>query len=917
MLPLELRQEFRTAHMRGTAIELRNKQNTGWAQRDPAELLRITYPAADVQRALEAVSKSYAGRPIVLKGQRGRGKSHIMALLHHAFKSPDLVQRWSTEWADRLAAQGLDEKRLAGLKLQQGFLPLTEAFSNQEYLHLWDVIFDMHPKGPYYRGKFEQSGKSVPAKSLMQDLFAEQPTALVLDEFQMWFDGLIDQPGDQGQKRRQWAFNFVQILSEFATERPDLLVLIVSVLDSSTDAYQQIWRVGPLVVDFKGETSKADRKRLVLHRLFENRDNFVHRDIERVVAPYASERIRLLYPDRIDADKARLQREVAECWPFAPELLDLIDEQILMAAAAQDTRDLIRILAQAFRARGSQTPLVTAADFHVDDGSCGVTSLLDSFATTADQELLRETAQRNLVAIRDTGLDIPHARSIISAIWMRSLATTTAPGGSRAELQLDITKDAPVDDNAFTTELATLVDNSVNIHPVGTQEKKLCFKLEENARSKLKASARNDKLFEAQTAMPPGLVAVRKDQDFLLKTLAHLLRSPESITEPPSRPIVLDPNWERAPWANCPQQDLPQQWDRPVLLVVPVSYSDARISEVLGPWLKANVNFNRNTVRFLLQKPDLPRFFDDKDLLFTARCALLAKEWKESDSKYTALYKEFDRGLRKELASRFDRYAILATWNFQNAASSVFHVEAHGASGSGIPASVEQRIKDSHFYSAEGEDFEQFIVACAGRNETMKQVLLLLRDPPVDTEAIPYLGDSAIYEQVLRVAARDRIALNVNGTWYRREAGQSEDDALRFFKQRAFRTGKDLHDVQLGDPSKIGSGGLAVAPPISPTPTPVEVPPVEPQPPIPPLAPIEPPPPLPPVIRRSLGAKSGVNLLGELETWAFADAQKVTQASLTMNGITIKDLRDLCIKLPPKLLAELQIILPPEGGKPS
>ena len=72
-----------------------------------------------------------------------------------------------------------------------------------------------------------------------------------------------------------------------------------------------------------------------------------------------------------------------------------------------------------------------------------------------------------------------------------------------------------------------------------------------------------------------------------------------------------------------------------------------------------------------------------------------------------------------------------------------------------------------------------------------------------------------------------------------------------------------------------------------------------------------------PIIRRSLGAKSGVNLLGELEKWAFADAQKITQASLTMNGISIKDLRDLCIKLPPKLLAELQIILPPDGVRPS
>ena len=68
----------------------------------------------------------------------------------------------------------------------------------------------------------------------------------------------------------------------------------------------------------------------------------------------------------------------------------------------------------------------------------------------------------------------------------------------------------------------------------------------------------------------------------------------------------------------------------------------------------------------------------------------------------------------------------------------------------------------------------------------------------------------------MRVAARDRVALNVNGTWYRREAGQSEDDALRFLKQRAFRTGKDLHDVQLGDPAKVGSAGLTVTPPVSP-----------------------------------------------------------------------------------------------------
>ncbi len=70
-----------------------------------------------------------------------------------------------------------------------------------------------------------------------------------------------------------------------------------------------------------------------------------------------------------------------------------------------------------------------------------------------------------------------------------------------------------------------------------------------------------------------------------------------------------------------------------------------------------------------------------------------------------------------------------------------------------------------------------------------------------------------------------------------------------------------------------------------------------------------------PVIHRSLGAKTGVNLLGDLERWALPDNQKVTQASLTINGISIKDLRELCMKLPPKVHAELQITLPPEGGQ--
>jgi energy-coupling factor transporter ATP-binding protein EcfA2 len=118
---LQLRPEFQTQHMRATAIELSNRQNTGWTQRKAAaELLDITYPTGDVRRALDAVSATLAGKPIVMMGQRGSGKSHIMALVHHAFGSPEQIESWASSWGQKLQAD-----KLKNLRLQRGFMPLS------------------------------------------------------------------------------------------------------------------------------------------------------------------------------------------------------------------------------------------------------------------------------------------------------------------------------------------------------------------------------------------------------------------------------------------------------------------------------------------------------------------------------------------------------------------------------------------------------------------------------------------------------------------------------------------------------------------------------------------------------------------------------------------------------------------------
>jgi hypothetical protein len=917
-LPLELRDEFRKPHMRGTAIELRNRQGTGWTQRDPDELLRITYPTGDVQRALAGISTGAQGRPLVFLGQRGRGKSHIMALLHHAIESPEKVNGWAHEWG---AKPGFDS--LAKLTLPKGFIAITETLSNQEYRTLWDLIFERHPRGEYYRGKHATSGISIPSKSLLQDLFAEKPTALVLDEFQTWFDGLHDEPGDNGLKRRQWAFNFVQILSELAKERPDLLMLVVSVRDTSTEGYRQIHRIGPVVIDFKGESAKEDRKRLLLHRLFENRAQFSIPAIEQIVATYAQERVRLLHANKTDSEKDRLRREVVDAWPFSPDLLGLLEDHILMAESAQDKRDLIRVLAELFRARGNAVPILTPSDFIVTDDECGVLTLLDSFATTVDQEHLREKAIRNLGALQAAGVAASDAVSVISGIWIRSLSASNILGGTREELQLDLTRDRAVDDNAFTAELATIVENSFNIHEVGTTDKRYCFKLEENPLSKVKANAKNDKLFESDAPAAPGLLPVMKDQVFMRQVLEHQLRSPDSVNEPPSRVIVLDPNWEASPWANVPAQDQPERWDKPVLLVLPIAPPDT--SAALGPWLAKNVTTRRNMTRFLLPKAGLRAIYDDPDLRRLARCAYLAKSWKDAEPVYADIFRRFDKDLRRELSDRFDRFAILYRWNYQQPTTCQFHVEPCATTPEKMAKAVEDSIRANFFAP---EDFAAFIIAAAQRGDSMKQVLGQLREPPAkpDADAIPFLGEHALYEQTIRVAARDQIALNVNSTWYRAEANEGEEQAYARLKRFCFRTGRELEEVQLGLPNQVGGSGVSIPtprPPVNPgglfpgvmpvVPVPV-VPPVTPDPLAP--TPVSVPPAPAAIIRQSNGAKSGINLLGDIERWGLPDAERLAIATFTLRGLSVKELRELCTKLPPKLQAELQITSNPEqqGG---
>ena len=794
MLGLTLRDEFRGKRLKGTAIELSNDSNTGATQIAAQAFLEITYPTHDLLKGIEAVGPNQ-GRPVVVIGERGLGKSHLMAALYHAVNDAASTGAWLNSWSSTLGDPGIGK-----IALRDGMLVIGESLHRQRYKFLWDLLFERHPRGEFIKGKWEGMGAAktdIPSDKLIIELLEHRPAMLLLDEFQTWYDGLTN---TKQYPWKQWAFNFIQILSEIAKERPDLLVLVISVRNGGSDAYQQVHRVNPVAIDFKAggnaERIQQDRRRMLLHRLFDNRLQIADGTIESLVAQHVSEYFRLL--DVPPAEQDRKRREFTESWPYAPHLLRLLEEQVLIATDAQETRDMIRILANLYKSRGEAVPVLTAADFRLDDDASGIGALLDS-VSNEHHRTLREKAQHNIISVTEAVYDhanlAPHLQEILSALWLRSIAVGNLAGAEPATLQVDITRSKPVDGNAFQVELATIVENSFNIHQDGPR---LVFREEENPRAKLMACARNDKLFTDGS-----------DQLQLAKQVRYVIGGSDEVAKT-FRVIALPKSWQTDPWTSLDEAEQPERWDdRLPILVLPEE--PEKLDQTLGRWLKDHLQKRRNTIRFLLPRAGSTNAFQDRDLLILARAEMKAQEWSGQNPEYKKLHKEFEGTLRENLKKRFDRFAILHRYDHQNPQQSLFSVEHLKKQGAQIPEGIEETLTNDLFVP---EDFEDLVLEAASENAPLGKLLRELQEPrPAGQDCIPWLGETAMKERILRLCARGKIAINLRNLEHlQTHAGEDEETAWRRLRPKLSYTGRQLDEVFLMEPSAVPATGGTTPP---------------------------------------------------------------------------------------------------------
>ena len=899
MLGLKLRDEFTNKRSSGTIIDFNNRRGTGALDLKAQDFLAITYPSIDLLKTIEAVQPDTT-RPVVIIGSRGQGKSHLMAALAHMLQDTQAGANWLAHWD----ASG-HNSAMANLKLRTGMHVIAESLHLHNYKFLWDLLFDRHPHGTYARGAWEGQGEKnkteVPGQAIIVEMLEKQPTVLILDEFQTWYEGLTN---TKQYPWRAWAFNFIQILSEIAQKHPELLALLVSVRDGTSDAAQQVYRIDPVRIDFKSSQAKKDRRRLLLYRLFENRLQIPSGDIESLIASHVDEYLRLKQIPPSEYDRHR--DEFIESWPFSPVLLKLLDDQVLIAVDAQETRDLLRILVDVYASAQSQSPVITPADFSISTDKTGVGALLDSVSSQIHRDL-REKARRNLEAVQEAlsgtanAGAVPHLDAILSALWLRSLSVENLVGAEPAELQIDITRKTPIDDNQFAVELDLIRQNSFNIH---LRSNRLVFLNEENPEAKLIANAQNDRLFQTG-----------EDINHLAHEIRYVLAGAEANASN-YRVIVLRRGWQHSPWTEVDPKDHPPNWDARIpVIVVP---SPLVADKDLGRWLKDQVATHRNTVRFLLPRKETEPVFHDKPLLVLARAVHLANQWKASQTDYAPLHTKFQKELRTQLRSRFDRFAVLEIWNFGSPEQCTFATEPHKATGEQILNAIDERIRTELFAQ---EDFEALVLDAATNSRSVADVLDQLREPRSNGEiSLPWLGEVAIRERIIRLCARGLVAINLGRAWLQSNTGESEDDAWQRMKGQ-LPQGKALAGVTIHPPgAAVVSGG---GQPVTVTTTTSES---GAQAQTAPSATTTVPPAVTPSIPANGGNNTGtgtgptgnlfgghtvkqstsysapptasINLLGKLESWGIQAGTPVHNVRLSIDQISGAQLQDLLKKLP-------------------
>ena len=303
---------------------------------DSEFVLRVTYPTETMRLLIQQVTEKLFGKThkggVVVRGSYGSGKSHTLLALFHLCNDAKRANEWCERW--EMPFKFPENIRVAAVQL------VAERPEN-----LWCNLMER-------LGETEllQKISRYPTRDDWMALAEKQPTVLLIDELEGWYEAL-----DASERAPQK--NALQNLME-ASEQDVPLAVVVSVYGVNHEVMAILNRTQPPILDVG---VAPDRWRIVRHRLLDSLDERKVREIiQRYMQVY--EKVRNYLPI---TDFDELRREMEHHYPFHPVFLRKMFEVYGLMPRHEMTRGVIGICATLLRRWAKERDMILAGDLDV------------------------------------------------------------------------------------------------------------------------------------------------------------------------------------------------------------------------------------------------------------------------------------------------------------------------------------------------------------------------------------------------------------------------------------------------------------------------------------------------------------------------------------------------------------------------
>ena len=435
------RQEVLSDQIEGI-IDLANIGKRGKLENKAEAFLDLTYPTGDVKRVLAELHRRFSSdKPeaglFLFEGLKGSGKSHLLLLIYHLLKSPKHGRTWLTR-------HGLE------CSLPDNALVVINKFTDKPLLSIWDFVYERV-------GGTHASGLQ-PSLEELESVLDGRQLILILDELEQ---GIRVLPSDTIRAQN---IAFLQMLSEWAN-RSNQVTVFASVYTSQQEPGETMKRVPRCEIRFE---HAEDKNKVVLHRLFENYTEFSPSAAEPTIDSYLNVWKR---HGTFDTDKHR--DEMFSAFPFSPDLLRLLLEEVPHRGGFQHVRGALGFLGHLVRLTHKSADLITSAHADILDREVAV-----RLGDLDPSGHLISRARANLEELKNQ----PLAKELAAAVMLYTLAVTEeAVGATRDELIRAIFKPGG-DINEFEGTLLAFQKYASHFH---IQEGHHFFDLQENADAKV------------------------------------------------------------------------------------------------------------------------------------------------------------------------------------------------------------------------------------------------------------------------------------------------------------------------------------------------------------------------------------------------------------------------------------------------